>query len=59
MSKRIEIPASVTVCDFYKKMGYKYKNGNDRIDEEQLYRLEKFKYKHLSPTFVREIFKKN
>ena len=22
MSKRIEIPASVTVCDFYKKMGF-------------------------------------
>ena len=42
-SKRIEIPASVTACDFYKKLGYKYKNRNDRIDEEQLYRLEKFK----------------
>ncbi len=40
-ANRIEIPASITACEFYKKMGYSYKNGIDRIDDEQLYRLEK------------------
>ena len=42
-ARRIEIPASVTARDFYRKMGYDYKNGVDRTDEEQLYRLEKFR----------------
>ncbi len=42
-AKRIEIPASITACEFYKKMGYTYKNGIDTIDDEQLYRLEKFR----------------
>ena len=42
-AKRIEIPASITACSFYLKMGYAYKNGMADIDEEQLYRLEKFR----------------
>lgn len=42
-AKRIEIPASITACEFYKKMGYTYKNGIAVIDEEQLIRLEKFR----------------
>jgi len=42
-AKRIEIPASITACAFYRKMGYDYKNGVDQVDEEGLYRLEKFK----------------
>lgn len=42
-AKRIEIPASITACEFYLKMGYTYKNGIDVVDEEQLYRLEKFR----------------
>lgn len=41
-AKRIEIPASITACQFYRKMGYDYKNGVDIPDEEQLFRLEKF-----------------
>lgn len=41
-AKRIEIPASITGRDFYRKLGYNYKDGNDTIDAEQLYRLEKF-----------------
>lgn len=41
-AKRIEIPASITGRDFYRKLGYDYKDGNDTIDAEQLYRLEKF-----------------
>ena len=42
-AKRIEIPASITGLPFYRKMGYEYKDGNDRIDEEHLCRLEKKK----------------
>lgn len=42
-AKRVEIPASITACQFYRKFGYEYKNGINKIDEEQLYRLEKFR----------------
>ena len=42
-AKRIEIPASITACDFYRKLGYTYKNGVDVVDEEQIFRLEKFR----------------
>lgn len=40
-ARRIEIPASITACPFYRKMGYRFKNGIAAVDEEQLYRLEK------------------
>ena len=42
-ANRIEIPASVTAVDFYRKMGYDYKNGIAELDDELLYRLEKFR----------------
>ena len=42
-AKRIEIPASITAVGFYKKMGYNYKNATAEIDDEQVYRLEKFR----------------
>ncbi len=42
-AKRIEIPASITACEFYKKMGYSYKDGIDTVDDELLFRLEKFR----------------
>lgn len=42
-AKRVEIPASITAVNFYRKMGYEYKNGIDHPDEELLYRLEKFR----------------
>lgn len=42
-AKRIEIPASITACDFYRKLGYGYKNGVKELDQEDLYRLEKFR----------------
>ena len=42
-AKRVEIPASKTALSFYKKMGYSFKNGNDQMDDEQLYRLEKYR----------------
>jgi GNAT superfamily N-acetyltransferase len=42
-AKRIEIPASITGCAFYRKMGYDFKNGIDTVDAELMYRLEKFR----------------
>lgn len=41
-ARRIEIPASITGLPFYRKLGYGFKNDDNRLDEEQLYRLEKF-----------------
>lgn len=40
---RIEIPASITAVEFYRKKGYNYKNGVRELDSEQHYRLEKFR----------------
>ena len=42
-AKRIEIPASITACEFYRKLGYDFKNGDKTLDEDRLYRLEKFR----------------
>ena len=42
-AKRIEVPASITAVEFYRRMGYGYKNGVYAIDEEQLCRMEKFR----------------
>ena len=30
-AKRIEIPASITACQFYRKLGYNYKDGINKI----------------------------
>lgn len=42
-ARRIEIPASITGLPFYQKMGYSFKGGKNEIDEEHLYRLEKYR----------------
>ena len=42
-AQRIEIPASLTAVDFYRKMGYDYKNGNAEPEDGLMYRLEKFR----------------
>ncbi len=42
-AERIEIPASITAVEFYRKKGYDYKNGVRELDDEQHYRLEKFR----------------
>lgn len=42
-ARRIEIPSSITAVDFYRKMGYDYKNGVAELNDEQLYCLEKFR----------------
>ena len=40
---RIEIPASITAVEFYRKFGYDFKGGVKELDGEGHYRLEKFK----------------
>jgi len=42
-ARRIEIPASITAVEFYRRFGYDFKGGERRLDEEGHYRLEKFK----------------
>lgn len=42
-AERVEIPASITAVDFYKKFGYGFKNNKKQLDEEGHFRLEKFK----------------
>ena len=42
-AKRIEIPASITAVPCYKKMGYSYKNGINKVDDEGIVRMEKFR----------------
>ncbi|WP_323702990.1 GNAT family N-acetyltransferase [Mammaliicoccus sp. Dog046] len=42
-ANRIEIPASLTAVNFYKKYGYDYKNGITTQDDEGIVRMEKFK----------------
>ena len=41
-AQRIEIPASLTAVQFYRKMGYDYKNGITEPDDG-MYRLEKYR----------------
>lgn len=52
-AKRIEIPSSITGCQFYRKFGYDYKNGIAELDDERLYRLEKFR--NVSKSGIKEI----
>jgi len=33
-ARRVEIPASITGCEFYKKMGYNYKDYRKKLDDE-------------------------
>lgn len=42
-ANRVEIPASITATEFYRKLGYDYKDGVKRLDEEGHYILEKYK----------------
>lgn len=40
-ARRVEIPASITACGFYRKFGYDFKNGVTGPDGSGLFRLEK------------------
>jgi ribosomal protein S18 acetylase RimI-like enzyme len=42
-AKRVEVPASITACGFYRKLGYQHKAGGEKLDENLLYKLEKFR----------------
>ena len=43
-AKRIEIPLSITGYEFYRKNGYDFKNGIKELNEQNYYRLEKFRW---------------
>ncbi len=42
-AERIEIPASITAVEFYRKQGYDFIKGIKELDDEGHYRLEKFR----------------
>ncbi len=42
-ASRIEIPASLTAVNFYRHLGYDYKNGVTEPEDGLLYRLEKYR----------------
>jgi len=42
-ARRVEIPASITGVEFYKRMGYSHKNGIDELEDGVMYRLEKLR----------------
>ena len=42
-AKRVEVPSSLTAVNFYRKMGYCFKDGRGESDEEGLIRMEKLK----------------
>lgn len=42
-ARRVELHASITAVEFYKKMGYMYKDGVAQPNEEQLYIMEKYR----------------
>jgi predicted N-acetyltransferase YhbS len=39
--KKLVIPASITACEFYHKLGYEYKNGKKELNEYKMYIMEK------------------
>ena len=41
-AKRLVILASITGCEFYRKLGYEYANGTKELNEKQMYVMEKF-----------------
>lgn len=41
-SKRVEVAASITASEFYRKFGYKYKNDVKKLDKNKLYIMEKY-----------------
>lgn len=41
-AKKLVIPASITGCEFYHKLGYEYVNNKEELNEEQMYIMEKY-----------------
>ena len=42
-ARRVEVPATITGCDFYFRLGFSYKNGVTSLNENGRYLLEKFR----------------
>lgn len=40
-AKKLVIPASITACEFYNKLGYKYKDGLKKLNSDKMYIMEK------------------
>lgn len=40
--KKIVIPASITACEFYYKLGYRYIKGKKELNSEDMYIMEKY-----------------
>lgn len=40
-AKKLVIPASITACEFYSKLGYKYKDGLKKLNADKMYIMEK------------------
>ena len=40
--KKLVIPASITGCEFYHKLGYEYTNGKKELNEDKMYIMEKY-----------------
>lgn len=40
-AKKLVIPASITACEFYSKLGYKYKDGLKKLNSDKMYIMEK------------------
>lgn len=40
--KKLVIPASITGCEFYHKLGYEYKDGKKELNKDQMYIMEKY-----------------
>lgn len=41
-AKKLVIPASITGCEFYHKLGYEYKDGKKELNEDKMYIMEKY-----------------
>lgn len=40
-AKKLVIPASITGCEFYHKLGYEYASGKKELNEDQMYIMKK------------------
>lgn len=40
--KKLVIPASITACEFYHKLGYEYKDNKKELNEDKMYIMEKY-----------------
>lgn len=41
-ARKLVVPASITACGFYHKLGYEYANGKKELNENRMYIMEKY-----------------